>query len=110
VKFLFIDTWETVDNYQAEAKKFITDNKYTFNVLEDEKTPEGKHGKIVTDYGVDGIPTKFVLDGSGNIRFKHIGWDGSTEGLVDEVSIMIDMAATPAAMGGQKVSMIKTDE
>jgi thiol-disulfide isomerase/thioredoxin len=110
VKFLFIDTWETVDNYQAEAKKFIADNKYTFNVLEDEKVGDARQGKIVTDYGVDGIPTKFVLDGSGNIRFKHIGWDGSTEGLVDEVSIMIDMAATPAAMGGQKVSMIKTDE
>jgi thiol-disulfide isomerase/thioredoxin len=110
VKFLFIDTWETVDNYQAEAKKFIADNKYTFYVLEDEKVGDARQGKVVTDFGVGGIPTKFVLDGSGNIRFMHVGWDGSTEGLVDEVSTMIDMAAKPpAAPGGQKVSMIKTN-
>jgi len=105
VKFLFIDTWETIDNYQAEAKKFIADNKYTFNVLEDEKTAEGKHGKIVADYGVEGIPTKFILDGNGNIRFTKIGWSGSTEGLVDEVSTMIELTAHPAtSAGGQKVS------
>ena len=97
VQFLFVDTWETIENYQAEAKKFIADNKYTFHVLEDEKTAEGKHGKIVADYGVDGIPTKFIIDGNGNIRFKKIGWDGSTEGLVDEVATMIDLTANAAA-------------
>jgi len=111
VKFLFIDTWETVDNYQAEAKKFIADNKYTFYVLEDEKVGDARQGKVVTDFDVQGIPTKFVLDGNGNIRFTHIGWDGSTEGLVDEVSTMIDMAAKPPVVpGGQKVSMIKTND
>jgi thiol-disulfide isomerase/thioredoxin len=105
VQFVFIDTWETVDNYQTEAKKFITDNKYTFHVLEDEKLADGKHGKIVADYGVEGIPTKFIIDGNGNIRFKKIGWDGSTEGLVDEVSTMIDLAAgSTAASGKTKMS------
>ena len=105
VKFLFIDTWETVDNYQAEAKKFIADNKYTFYVLEDDKVGDARQGKVVTDFGVDGIPTKFVFDGNGNIRFTHVGWDGSTEGLVDEVSTMIDMAAKQsAAPGAQKTS------
>jgi peroxiredoxin len=107
VKFLFIDTWETVENYQAEAKKFIADNKYTFNVLEDEKNADGKHGKVVADFGVEGIPTKFIIDGNGNIRFKHIGFDGSKEGLVDEVSTMIDIAAHPtsaAVQGNEKVA------
>ncbi len=108
VKFLFIDTWESTENFQAEAKKFIADNKYTFNVLYDEKNSEGKHGKIVADYGVDGIPTKFILDGNGNIRFKKVGFDGSAEALVDEVATMIDMTAHAAtAPGDQKVSMIK---
>jgi thiol-disulfide isomerase/thioredoxin len=103
VKFLFIDTYETIGNYQSEAKKFIADNKYTFNVLEDEKNADGKQGKIGADYGVDGIPTKFILDGNGNIRFEKTGWNGSTEGLVDEVSIMIDMAGqAPVAPGGPK--------
>ncbi|MDB5145323.1 MAG: resA 6 [Mucilaginibacter sp.] len=97
VKFLFIDTYETIGNYQAEAKKFMADNKYTFNVLEDEKNAEVKHGKTAADYGVDGIPTKFILDGSGKIRFKKTGWQGSSEGLFDEVSIMIDLAGQAAA-------------
>jgi thiol-disulfide isomerase/thioredoxin len=111
VKFLFINTYETIGNYQAEAKKFIADNHYTFDVLEDEKNADGKQGKIVADYGVDGIPTKFILDGNGNIRFKTTGWNGSTEGLVDEVSLMIDIAGQAAAApGGQKGIVIKTDE
>jgi len=112
VKFLFIDTWETIDNYREEAKKFVADNKYPFKVLEDEKGSDGKQSKVVTAYGVEGIPTKFVLDGTGNIRFMHIGWDGSEEGLVDEVSTMIDLTAHPniiKAPTAEKPGVIKTD-
>jgi len=109
VKFVFIDTWEREENYLPGVKKFIADSKYTFNVLMDEKDNDGKQAKIVTAYGVEGIPTKFVLDGNGNIRFKHIGFSGGADELVDEVSIMIDMAAHPDANPVQgKVSMIKT--
>jgi len=67
----------------------------------DEKTAEGKHGKIVADYGVEGIPTKFIIDGNGNIRFKKIGWDGSTESLADEVATMIDLIANAATTPGK---------
>ncbi|HEY9195069.1 MAG TPA: TlpA disulfide reductase family protein, partial [Mucilaginibacter sp.] len=96
VKFLFIDTWENGDNYIDGVKKFIADNKYTFNVLIDEKGGDGRQSKVVTQFGVTGIPTKFIIDKSGNIRFKVVGFDGSAEGLVDEVSAMIDMAKEPA--------------
>ncbi|QEM09202.1 redoxin domain-containing protein [Mucilaginibacter rubeus] len=97
VKFLFIDTWENGDNYIDGVKKFIADNKYTFNVLIDEKGGDGRQSKVVTQFGVTGIPTKFIIDKSGNIRFKVVGFDGSAEGLVDEVSAMIDMAKEPAS-------------
>jgi len=93
IKFVFIDTWETSDNYQDMAKKFIAGNKYSFKVLEDEKGSDGRQSKTVTAYGVDGIPTKFVLDGNGNIRFIHVGFEGSAEGVDDDVSTMIDLAA-----------------
>lgn len=95
VKFLFIDTWENGDNYIDGVKKFIADNKYTFNVLVDEKGGDGRQSKVVSQFGVNGIPTKFIIDKNGNIRFKVVGFDGSAEGLVDEVSAMIDMAKGP---------------
>jgi hypothetical protein len=33
-----------------------------------------------------------VIDGWGNVRFKLVGFDGSKEGTVDELSMAIDMA------------------
>lgn len=108
VKFVFIDTWENGDNYLDGVKKFIADNKYSFHVLMDEKTAEGKQAKVVTAFGVDGIPTKFIIDASGNIRFKHVGFSGSAGELVEEVSTMIEMAAHPDAVTtGEKVSYNK---
>ncbi|SDI30750.1 redoxin domain-containing protein [Mucilaginibacter gossypii] len=97
VKFLFIDTWENGDNYIDGVKKFITDNNYTFNVLVDEKGSDGRQSKVVSQFGVTGIPTKFIIDKNGNTRFKVVGFGGSAEGLVEEVSTMIDMAKAPVA-------------
>lgn len=100
VKFLFVDTWENGDNYADGVKKFIADKKYSFYVLMDEKGADGRQSKVVTQFGVDGIPTKFIIDKNGNIRFKVVGFDGSADGLVDEVTAMIDMAKEPAAAVG----------
>ncbi len=92
VKFLFIDAWENGDDYLPKVKKFIGDNKYTFNVLVDEKDQSGQQAKVISQFKVDGIPTKFIIDGNGNIRFKHVGYDGSDDAVVSTVSSMIDMA------------------
>ncbi|HWD87339.1 MAG TPA: redoxin domain-containing protein [Mucilaginibacter sp.] len=103
VKFLFVDTWENGKDYEPGVQKFIKDNKYTFHVLLDDKNEEGRQAKIVSAYGVEGIPTKFVIDKKGNIRFKYVGYSGSSEKVRDEVSNMIELtqnadtetAATP---------------
>jgi thiol-disulfide isomerase/thioredoxin len=95
VKFLFLDTWESDEKYVDGVKKFIADNKYSFYVLLDDKMVDGRRGKVVKDFDVDGIPTKFIIDKNGNIRFKHVGYTGTPEALVDEVSAMIDMTANP---------------
>ena len=108
VKFLFVDTWETADNYLNGVKKFIADNKYTFNVLMDEKGDDGRQSKVVSAYGVTGIPTKFIIDKTGNIRFKYIGYSGTPEKLLDEVTAMVEMAGNPGGdASGEKVTVNK---
>ena len=88
VKFVFVDTWETSDNKEKNAADFIAKNKYDFHVLMDNDS------KVVEQFKVEGIPTKFVIDKNGIIRFKEVGFDGSDDKLITELSAMIDMAKT----------------
>ncbi len=86
VAFVFVDTWEKADDKVKNAQEFITGKNYTFNVLMD------NDDKVVSAFGISGIPTKFVLDTKGKIRFKTVGFDGSADALVDELSSMIELA------------------
>jgi thiol-disulfide isomerase/thioredoxin len=86
VKFVFVDTWETVDNKNDNSKEFMAKKKYPFYVLMDNED------KMVKDFDVSGIPTKFIIDKAGNIRFKAIGFEGNTDALADEVIDMVEMA------------------
>jgi peroxiredoxin len=89
---------EQTDDYVNEVKKFIAENKYTFNVLFDEKDyGYGKQNKIRKEYGYGQslIPTQYVIDKKGNIRFESIGFDGRTEHLANEVDYMIELASKP---------------
>ena len=86
VKFLFVDTWETVDNKLQNAKDFMKKKNYPFYVLMD------NDNKMVADFNVSGIPTKFVIDKEGKIRFKSIGFSGSDDALMDELTTMIELA------------------
>ncbi len=87
VAFVFIDTWETVENKKQNAEDFMKKNNYPFHVLMDD------NDKVVADFKVRGIPTKFIIDKTGNIRFKSVGFGGGDDKLVDEVSMMVEMAA-----------------
>jgi len=95
VKFLFVDAWEHEDNFIPGVKKFIADNNYSFHVLIDEKVASGKQEKVLSAFGVTGIPTKFIIDKNGNIRFMYVGYSGAPEQLVDEVTAMVDIATNP---------------
>lgn len=88
VKFVFVDTWETVDKKEKNAADFIASKKYDFHVLMDNDS------KVVEQFKVSGIPTKFVIDKNGIIRFKAVGFDGSDDKLISELTAMIDMAKT----------------
>ncbi|PJJ84932.1 TlpA family protein disulfide reductase [Mucilaginibacter auburnensis] len=96
VVFLFIDTWENGTNYLPGVKKFIADKNYSFHVLMDEMGADKRQSKVVSSYKVEGIPTKFIIDKNGDIRFKYVGYSGSTEGVVNEVTAMIEMLNDPA--------------
>ena len=85
VKFLFVNSWERVGDKKENAEKFITKNDYPFHVLLDDKN------EVIEKFKVSGIPTKFVVDGNGNIRFMSVGFQGTEDQLVEELSIMISM-------------------
>jgi peroxiredoxin len=85
VKFLFVNTKERVEDKKSNAADFIEKNDYPFHVLLDDEN------KVVEKYSVRGIPTKFIIDKDQNIRFESIGFSGSEEKLVNELSIMISM-------------------
>ena len=85
VKFLFVNSWERVAEKKKNAEEFIVKNEYPFRVLMDEDN------KVIEKYKVSGIPTKFIIDGEGNIRFKAVGFQGSDDKLVEEISTMISM-------------------
>jgi len=90
VEFLFIDTWQQEKNYKEVVEKFITDNKYTFNVLFDEMKDRAK--ATTTAYGVNGIPHKVVIDKEGFIRFESSGGSSDIEKIVNEMTAKIDLA------------------
>lgn len=73
VMILTLNTWERVPPAEREqhVKNFMTKNKYTFPVLFDTD--------VVSRYGVEGIPTKFILDKNGAVRFKDVGFSGAEE-------------------------------
>jgi thiol-disulfide isomerase/thioredoxin len=87
VKFLFINSWQNEPDKQKVVSEFLRKKKFDFTV------PLDAENKVITAYKVDGIPTKFVIDPQGNIRFKSVGFSGGPDGLVEELSMMINMAA-----------------
>lgn len=89
VKFIFVDTWERVEEKKKNAADFIAGKQYSFDVLLD------TDDKVVEQFKVDGIPTKFVIDKEGKIRFKAVGFDGSEDQLLQELTAMIEMADNP---------------
>jgi thiol-disulfide isomerase/thioredoxin len=82
VKILTMNTWENVTGKEREelVKKFIEENKYSFTVLYDEG--------FVEKYGVEGIPTQFIIDKNGRIRFKSLGAD-SKEEMIAKIDLLL---------------------
>lgn len=86
VKFLFVNTWERVTDIKGNAEEFMRKSKYPFHVLLDDKN------EVVEKFGVQGIPTKFVIGSDGNIKFQSVGFSGVESEVLEELDQMIEMA------------------
>lgn len=89
VVFLFINTLETKKNLQETVRKYMNDKGYSFDVVFDTQNPVTKKYPVIESYKAKGIPAKFIIDKEGNIRFKPVGFSGSNEETVEELSAMI---------------------
>lgn len=72
VEFLFVNTWENgkEDEIFKKVTTYITDKKFDFNVIFDSKQ------EVVTNYKIEGIPTRIVIDKNGNIlTYDHSNTD-----------------------------------
>lgn len=94
VAFVFVNTWQNEPDRDKLVKDWAAANpQYTFNILMDTKNAKDPSKfDVIEQYGVEGIPTKFIVDGNGNIRFKKVGFGGSADGTVKELDIMIGLA------------------
>lgn len=89
VVFLFIDTWERDEDYEKKVNEFIDKNKYTFNVLFDDKKNDEE---IAPKFGIKGIPAKFVIDKKGKTRFFLTGSSPYPDYILMELTQMIERA------------------
>lgn len=98
VKFVFIDTRESGDRekIKKEVTALIEKHAYPFHVLMD------YDNKVIEEYKVQGIPTKFVIDKNSIVRFKKVGFGGTAEGVVDEITNMIELAKTGGGADSKK--------
>ena len=73
IVILAVNTWESKagKDLEVHVKDFMAKNTYSFPVLFDEGS--------VDKYGVEGIPTKFIVDQKGMIQFEDIGFGGGEE-------------------------------
>ena len=93
VVFLFVNT---VEKNRNGLTKFVSDymkeNKYNFHVLFDQPRKDNPNlFNLFSMLKLRSLPTKIVIDKQGKIRFKSIGYLGSDEAVVKELSEQIDL-------------------
>jgi peroxiredoxin len=62
-----------VDEQHSKADAFLTDHPHRMTVLFDPK------GAAAEAFGVKGMPTSYVIDRVGNVRFTHTGYSGNVD-------------------------------
>jgi thiol-disulfide isomerase/thioredoxin len=60
-----------VDERRRDADAFLSEHPHTLTVLFDPK------GTLPTALSVQGMPSSFVVDKAGHIRFTHMGYTGN---------------------------------
>jgi peroxiredoxin len=63
----------SLDERQKDAEAFLESRPHELRVMFDPKA------KILAAFGASGVPTSYVIDRRGVIRFSHEGYDETTE-------------------------------
>lgn len=89
VVILAVNSRETTKGAEREklVKQFIKDNKYTFAVVFDN---DDKEKAYIAQFGVEGIPTKIILDKEGTIQFKSVGFLNE-QTMLDEMDAQFEI-------------------
>ena len=93
VVFLFVNTAETfTKDLSKRISSYLKQNNYNFRVLIDEvEKSDVKTYKVQKQYEAFTIPLKVVIDQNGNIRFRKVGYLGSDELVVKELTEFIEI-------------------
>lgn len=86
VVFLFINLDKDREDLEKEIGEFLTKRNFSFTVLLDQQ------GITSQSYSVSSLPTKFVINKNGIINFRKSGIKKHKEEMVEELSIMIELA------------------
>lgn len=94
VVFMFIHTQERGPKSIDDAKNLLKAKKYTFDLYMDLRNPDTKKNSMSDAFQVRGLPTKFVINRDGVIKFKNTGYL-SVEEAIGEISAMVEIANNP---------------
>lgn len=83
VRFLFVNTRE--GGPVQRVHDFMTKHPYPFVV------PLDGNQRVANAFGVQGIPTKVVIDPNGRVRYRSVGYNGNPEATVDELTLVVEM-------------------
>lgn len=92
VKFLYVNTWERSKTYKEDVRRFIRENDYPFHVLFDDKTDPETGKNLAGEFGVQGIPAKFIIDKQGIIRYALTGSSSIAHYISLEMRELIESA------------------
>ncbi|MEW6193843.1 MAG: TlpA disulfide reductase family protein [Bacteroidota bacterium] len=83
VKFLFVNTWERTGDPNENAKKYLKENNYPFHCVLD------LDGKVASDFGISGVPSKIFIDREGKIRYTAIGFEADI--MMEEIDTVVNL-------------------
>lgn len=82
VVFLFVNTRE--GGPIGRVQSFVSRQNGPFMV------PMDRDQHVANSYGVQGIPTKVIIDPKGRVRYRSLGFSGNTEATADELTLVIE--------------------
>jgi thiol-disulfide isomerase/thioredoxin len=91
VIFLSIDIWEPSITRQ-QLIQFAMEHNMGWPIL------MGSNSNVADDYEIEGVPTLYIVDGNGIIKWCHVG---ATPGLSEEIRNQIESLPESSTGGGK---------